>query len=210
MARKKDVTLYAENPFMGQIADLKTRKRRVTVQSGKAILDTKTGEIEDVAEIVSVQHVDNAQFLKLYTGNLRQFFNLKPSTFKLVEVLLSQYSRPDRHHVDQVYLNISVAERYFSEQDIPKISKAAFHSAMKELIVKGFIAESTDPNMYWINPALFSMVIEFDLLKNTGTVNLSSRLFHLRKMSRRRLQLMNRRKRRGMHEGRKRRRSWET
>lgn len=152
MARKKDVILYAENPFVGLLADMKTRRRRVTAKGGKAIIDTSTGEIEDVAEIVSVQRVDKEQFVKVFTSNLKQFFNLKPSTYRIVQVLMKQLAQSE---AGIVYLNISVAERYFQETDQKSISKSAYHDAMRELLDKQFIAESVDPNLYWINPTLF-------------------------------------------------------
>ena len=153
MARKKDVDLYEKNPFITQISGLKTRAKRVTAKGGKAIIDTTTGEVEDVAEIVSVHRVDNEQFVKIFTSNLKQFFNLKPTTYRMVQVLLHQLGRArDR---DTVYLNVSVAEQYFISTDQNPISKASYYNAMRELIQKGFIAESTNPNLYWINPALF-------------------------------------------------------
>lgn len=153
MARKKDVVLYTENPFMGELSGMKTRRKRVTAKGGKAIIDTTTGEIEDVAEIVSVQHVDNEQFVKVFTANLRTFFNLKPTTYRLVQVLLYQLGKTPQR--DTVYLNIAVAERYFQETEQRGVSRSAYHDAMRELIEKSFIAESVDPNLYWINPALF-------------------------------------------------------
>lgn len=125
----------------------------MTAKGGKAIIDTTTGEVEDVAEIVSVHRVDNEQFVKIFTSNLKQFFNLKPTTYRMVQVLLHQLGRArDR---DTVYLNVSVAEQYFISTDQNPISKASYYNAMRELIQKGFIAESTNPNLYWINPALF-------------------------------------------------------
>ena len=124
----------------------------MTAKGGKAIIDTTTGEVEDVAEIVSVHRVDNEQFVKIFTSNLKQFFNLKPTTYRMVQVLLHQLGRArDR---DTVYLNVSVAEQYFISTDQNPISKASYYNAMRELIQKGS-SQSTTPNLYWINPALF-------------------------------------------------------
>ena len=120
MARKRTL-IYTKNPFITQISGLKTRAKRVTAKGGKAIIDTTTGEVEDVAEIVSVHRVDNEQFVKIFTSNLKQFFNLKPTTYRMVQVLLHQLGRArDR---DTVYLNVSVAEQYFISTDQNPISK---------------------------------------------------------------------------------------
>ena len=153
MARKKDVDLYEKNSVHNADFRIENPRQRVTAKGGKAIIDTTTGEVEDVAEIVSVHRVDNEQFVKIFTSNLKQFFNLKPTTYRMVQVLLHQLGRArDR---DTVYLNVSVAEQYFISTDQNPISKASYYNAMRELIQKGFIAESTNPNLYWINPALF-------------------------------------------------------
>ena len=131
MARKRTL-IYEKNPFITQISGLKTRAKRVTAKGGKAIIDTTTGEVEDVAEIVSVHRVDNEQFVKIFTSNLKQFFNLKPTTYRMVQVLLHQLGRArDR---DTVYLNVSVAEQYFISTDQNPISKASYYNAMRELI----------------------------------------------------------------------------
>lgn len=153
MARKKDIELHETNPFMTDVSNMKTRRKTVTVKSGKAILDQKTGVLEDVAEIVSVHRVDNEQFVKVFTSNLKQFFNLKPTAYRMVQVLLHQLGKTPQR--DTVYLNMTVAERYFTETEQKGVSKTAYYNAMRELIDKQFIAESTDPNLYWINPTLF-------------------------------------------------------
>lgn len=153
MARKKNIELHKTNPFMAEVSNLKTKRKTVSVKSGKAIIDNSTGVVEDVAEIVSVHRVDNEQFVKVFTSNLKQFFNLKPTTFRLVQVLLHQLGKTP--HRDTVYLNMTVAEEYFTETDQKSVSKTAYYNAMRELITKQFIAESTHPNLYWINPTLF-------------------------------------------------------
>ena len=82
MARKKDVDLYEKNSVHNADFRIENPRQRVTAKGGKAIIDTTTGEVEDVAEIVSVHRVDNEQFVKIFTSNLKQFFNLKPTTYR--------------------------------------------------------------------------------------------------------------------------------
>lgn len=153
MTRKRAVERYERNPFMSEIAGMKTRKKRVTVKAGKVIMDADTGQYEDVAEVVSVHNVDNDQFVKVFTSNLKQFFNLRPTTYKLLQVLLFQLGKTkDR---GEVYLSMKVAEQYFETTAQPRVSSTAYYAAMNEFIEKGFIAESVNANLYWINPSLF-------------------------------------------------------
>ena len=102
---------------------------------------------------MSVHRVDNEQFVKIFTSNLKQFFNLKPTTYRMVQVLLHQLGRArDR---DTVYLNVSVAEQYLSLPIRTRFQKHPITTPCANSSKKGFIAESTNPNLYWINPALF-------------------------------------------------------
>ncbi|MEE9333640.1 MAG: hypothetical protein V3U65_06075 [Granulosicoccaceae bacterium] len=57
-------------------------------------------------------------------------------------------------NADSIYLAWIGADEYFSEEDV-KTSRRSFHRALIEMIEKGFIAESTQPNMFWFYPHLF-------------------------------------------------------
>lgn len=157
MARsKKDVTVHRENPFMGNgIAySFPVRQKKIMIKGGKAIVDRETGEEESSAEITQIKWVDGEQFIKIFTQNLKIFFDLKPTTFKILQVLLSQLQRVINS--DIILLNITVVEDYFIQTKIKKISKASFHNCIKELIDKHFIAQShLGAGMYFINPHLF-------------------------------------------------------
>ena len=125
----------------------------MTAKGGKAIIDTTTGEVEDVAEIVSVHRVDNEQFVKIFTSNLKQFF--QPEAHDLSNgagavASVRSGARP-RYGLSQRQRGGTVFHLYRSEPDFKSIllqRHARTHP-------KGFIAESTNPNLYWINPALF-------------------------------------------------------
>lgn len=146
------MTAFTENPFL-QPSSVTTRRKRITVAGGKAVVDRETGQTEDLAEIVIVREVDDEQFVKLFTQNLKVFFNLSPVAQKLLQVVLAQVQRtPNR---DQVMLNLSVAEAYFTTSGQQPIGKTSFHRAAHELIDKQFIAESAINGLYFINPHLF-------------------------------------------------------
>lgn len=152
MAYRKEVTRYKENPFINA-SSIATRKKRVTVKGGKAVVDLETGEMEDVAEIVMVRSVDTEQFVKLFTQNLRVFFDLTSPTMKLLQVLLAQVQRTPNS--DRVMLSMPIMLDYFTESSQPALSKASFHRAVKELLIKQFIAATALPGLFFINPNLF-------------------------------------------------------
>lgn len=152
-SRKRGIVAYAENPFVEASTVTTKRKRTVVVKGGKAIVDGETGQTEDLAEVVMVREVDDQQFVKLFTQNLRVFFDLSPGAMKLLQVVLHQVQKTPNH--DQIMLNLALVEDYFTRSQQEPMSKASFHRAIHELLEKKFLAESVLTGLYFINPHLF-------------------------------------------------------
>lgn len=57
-------------------------------------------------------------------------------------------------NADAIYLAWVGANEYFSEVNL-NISRSSFQRSLKEMMEKGFLAESTKPNLFWFNPHLF-------------------------------------------------------
>lgn len=152
-SRKRGVVAYAENPFVESSTVTTRRKRTVVVKGGKAIVDSDTGQTEDLAEVVMVREVDDQQFVKLFTANLKVFFDLSPVAMKLLQVVLHQVQRTPNH--DQIMLNLALVEAYFTSTHQSPLSKTSFHRGIRELLDKKFLAESVLTGLYFINPHLF-------------------------------------------------------
>lgn len=152
MARTRAVTKHRENPFMADFRPT-TRKKRTAISADRSIVNNKTGEVEDVAEICRVTQVDDEKFLKLFIRGVKAFFDLKPTTYRMVGALLNEVQKSI--NTDVVYLNLETAAQYFEHTQQPPIKKTAFHSAINEMIEKGIIAQTTNTNQYYINPAIF-------------------------------------------------------
>jgi hypothetical protein len=120
--------------------------------SGGAHLNTATGETMAHSGVHVVREVDEAEFVKLYTANIKSIFDLKPGSQRILQYLIVQLQKTP--NADAIYLAWVGAEEYFSEHQV-KMSRSAFYNSLKELMVKGFIAESTLPNLFWFNPNLF-------------------------------------------------------
>ena len=124
----------------------------MTAKGGKAIIDTTTGEVEDVAEIVSVHRVDNEQFVKIFTSNLKQFFNLKPTTYRMVQVLLHQLGRArPRYGLSQRQRGGTVFHLYRSEPDFKSILLQRHARTHPKRVHR----REHQPEPLLINPALF-------------------------------------------------------
>jgi len=158
-SRKKGVIQHEHNPFLQEL-EVPLKKRFSQTESGMFITaqsqQNGSGECVDVAAITRVEFVDEERFVKIYTDELRQFFSLKPSTQKVLQIVLVELQK--RKDKDLVYLDYKHACAYFTDQEVngKKImSRPTFHSCIKEMIANNFIAESTYQNQYFINPKLF-------------------------------------------------------
>jgi hypothetical protein len=140
---------YKENPFW-EPSEFKIGKKFVRVAGGMHVSDE--GESVQHSGIHTVETVDKEEFVKLYTKNVKAIFDLKPSGQRVLQYLMIELQK--RPNADAIYLAWIGAEEYFSEHNV-KLSRSSFYTALKDLIEKGFLAESTRPNMFWFNPHLF-------------------------------------------------------
>jgi hypothetical protein len=147
--KRKNVLAYPENPFWKK-TEIKIGSKMVKVSGGKHI--NVEGESISHSGIHVVREIDEDEFVKIYTKNIKAIFDLKPTAQRVLQYLISELQKTP--NADAVYLAWVGAEEYFSENHI-KSSRASFHRALSELIQKGFLAESTKPNMFWFNPNLF-------------------------------------------------------
>lgn len=149
-SQKEGVLVYKENPFW-EPYEVKVGKKFIRVAGGFHVSE-ETGESIQHSGIHIVEEKDEDEFIKLFTRNLKIFFDLKPTSLKVLQVLL--YTIQQNPGTDSIHLHWFEVEEYSRLNDL-KISRTAFHSALKEMISKGFIAEAEIPNKYWINPHLF-------------------------------------------------------
>lgn len=148
-SQKEGVVVYRENPFW-EPYEIKIGPRFVRIAGGTHISDE--GEAIKHSGIHIIEEKDEDEFIKLYTRNMKAFFDLKPTTQKVLTAVLDAVQRSP--NADSIYLHWFNVEAYSSQSNL-KISRTSFHNALKEMIKKGFLAEAEEPNRYWINPHLF-------------------------------------------------------
>lgn len=146
---KTSVSRYKSNPFWEPVK-VKVGKKFINVAGGMHV--SSEGESVKHSAIHIVTEVDKEEFVKLYTRNMRVFFDLKPTTQKVLQVVLSAVQQSP--NADCIYMHWLSVDEYLKNHEL-KISKASFHNAMNELLEKKFIAKSVEPHKFWINPHLF-------------------------------------------------------
>lgn len=139
---------YATNPFITSAAtNTKQGVKRITNKSGDRMMmvSESTGEVVAPAGFHQIVDVDKTQFVKLYVNGVKAFKGLTGAGTKVFEVLYMQVQ--ELIGKDVIYLSFSEID-----QGITPMGEATFYRGMKELIDKGFIAESMTQNKYFLNP----------------------------------------------------------
>ena len=145
---KRGLVKYDHNPFVGgAMANTKQGVKRISNKDGNRmmVISETTGEIMAPAGFWQAQEVDKTQFVKLYVNGVKAFKELTGAGTKVFEVLYLKV----QESIGKDFLYLSFFE---IDQQLTPMSKATFMKGMKELILKGFLAESMVQNKYYLNP----------------------------------------------------------
>lgn len=152
-SRKKDVVVYATNPFW-KPTEVNIGTKRVTIAGG-FISKEATGESISIAGVHRLEIVDEDRFVKLFTQNSALFFDLTRPAQKILRFILDLVQ--DNHGKDGIYFSWWEVEEWLKTKSVEMkgFSRTNYHRAVAEVIQKKLIAESEKPNFYWINPHVF-------------------------------------------------------
>lgn len=145
---KRGVQRYAKNPFVANaLATTKTGVRKISNSDGNRmmVVSESTGEIMAPAGFWHAQEVDKTAFVKLFINGVKALTGLTGAGTKVFEILYMRVQ--ESIGKDQLWLTFPSLD-----QALTPMSEATFYRGMRELINKGFIAESTAPGLYFLNP----------------------------------------------------------
>lgn len=165
---KENITVidcrYKENPFLLQtISSVRVRNKRVSLSSDKAnaelgLIDQKTGEILGRTQITTVKLVDEEEFVKIFTREIRLAFELSSAGYKTLWVLI--YVMQQSINKDSVFLDATALDDFLHNQNSKnpekeelKLSASTFRRGLRELVDSKIIAKSVRRGEYFINPS---------------------------------------------------------
>ncbi|EEU9295275.1 hypothetical protein FYV00_23505, partial [Escherichia coli] len=96
--------------------------------------------------------VDKEEFIKLFTSQIKVYFDLTKTAYKIFLIVLSLYQKEIGK--DYVLLTCKKAQNIAKTLDF-ELSSPIFYRGIKELIEKKIIAKSVDKIVFYINPAIF-------------------------------------------------------
>ncbi|RRO06779.1 MULTISPECIES: hypothetical protein [Pectobacterium] len=141
------------NPFCFDTElKIETRKKNLTVSRGTELIEKKDTSKSYFANIVHTQEVDKEEFIKLYTSQIKAYFDLTKTAYKVFFIFLRIYQ--DAIGKDHFYLSCKKAMSLAEKIDHFVLSESIFYRGIKELIEKRIIAKTNEKNWYFINPAI--------------------------------------------------------
>jgi hypothetical protein len=147
---------YAENPFANEEGfRVPIRNKSEIIQTDGPAAVVVGNEQIAVAQIRKITTVDSDPFVKLFTAELNRFFDLTPTALRIVTVLIQDIGKIRLGQGDQVYLTEKSLAETLESHGMKPPSSATYYRSMEELIEKGFIAPTTNPPLFFINPAIF-------------------------------------------------------
>jgi len=151
VATKNSREVFAQNPFLS--FTVTANKRQMTVSKGSVITsDDEENPEEFQTTIAQIKLVDSEQFIKLYTGQIANIFELSPAGIKLFGLLLVEVQK--KIGGESVYLTYKVIEA-LAKQNGKTISQSTYSRGIKDLIEAKIIADNIlGAGWFYINPAL--------------------------------------------------------
>lgn len=145
---RKGLKTFQENPFLkNALTNTNEGMRRVNMNkdgSQMMMVDKSTGA-ETPAGFWHIQEVDRTQFVKLYINGVKAFTNLSSAGTKVFELIYLAVQKSIGSDTVLIVFNRI-------DQQVTPISRTTFQKGMKEACVKGFLAETDAPGLYFINP----------------------------------------------------------
>lgn len=147
---RRGFPVYDHNPFMTGVA-VKTKKRNLTVARGTKLTDATTGEEELTTTIAQVKHVDEEGFVKVFSAQIRLYFDLSSAGFKVFLLMLQAVQKTIG--ADRVYMTFTSATKAAEAMSQP-LSRPVYDRGVRDLCEKKVIALTEEQGWFFINPAV--------------------------------------------------------
>lgn len=139
---------HKENPFLrGSLVEVKGRKKNYTVASSAMTLTDQAGTVQGTVQHSVTRVIDDSLFVKVFSDGIAGMYDLGRPGAKVFRFLFDEVQKSPNQ--DRMYL-------YFMDalEDPWRIPKTTFFKGMAELLDKGFLAKSANPNMFFLNPSM--------------------------------------------------------
>lgn len=146
---EKQVHKYHErNPFIGEVAIHieETQRRKVMGTSYQDVVVQETGETtkQKISIFGEKKKVDKQQYMKLFLGQIKKFFELSKTSMKLLDYIMEQI----RYNKDRICLHQPTV------MDELKISRTTCYRSIVQLLDAQIIAKADTEGCFFVNPTV--------------------------------------------------------
>jgi hypothetical protein len=160
---------HKENPFLhGSLSAVKGRRKNYTVASDAMTLTDNQGNVMGAVQHTITRVVDDTQFVKVFSEGIAGMYDLGRPGAKVFRFLFDEVQKNPNQ--DRMYL-------YFMDalEEPWRIPKSTFFKGMAELLEKGFLAKSANPNMFFLNPSMMWNGDRFRFVQEYQRASLTAR-----------------------------------
>jgi len=152
VVRKYGRDRYTDNPFIDNFS-VTVKKRTLTVAKGLQITDQEQKDVS-AGTVGMYKLVDTEEFVKVYTQNIRFFFDLSHTAQNVLMPLMLEIQKSAKD-VAHIYFSYDDAIENCKILEIKHMSRVTFNRGINELIKSDFIAPAAKGNnWWWLNPNL--------------------------------------------------------
>lgn len=123
----------------------KGKKQIIVGGTHKVLVDTNTGDSEDITFFHRYKEVDKDKFVKLFVNEVQALFDLSKTGLKVFGYVLQSL----KINQDLIYIDIEDARNYCGYK-----SKKQVYKGLSELIGNKIIAMSKRTSLWYINPKI--------------------------------------------------------
>ena len=118
-------------------------------KENNVLVNQDTGEVQGT-HVVTYKRVDDAEFIKLFTGNVAMAFDLTSAGLKAF--LIMSFALQKQVQKDHVFLDELTLEKFLLENPDKKCSMKTLYRGITELAKAKILAKSSRMGVYFINP----------------------------------------------------------
>jgi len=137
---------HSKNPFLRSVRSQEGEKRATQKLENLVLTNSETQETVATGGIWTGVKYDRTPFVKLFAEGFLTLSKLTSPGLRVLEILLAEVQK--NKEADLAYLSHTALD-----QSTHKIDKNSFSRGVNNLIEHQFIARSTKPNLFFINPA---------------------------------------------------------
>ena len=156
----KDIDKFQEfpvieiNPFIAPMQNnmnVKHLNQYASDGTGRRdVVDQTTGEVyKDVRFFKRTEEVDSDKFVKIFSGRLRDLFDLSKTAINVFFFILDEMQKPYNINASMIYIDIQACQEFCEYSATKQV-----YLGLTELLRSGIIAKSHKRHLFYVDPRI--------------------------------------------------------